>query len=375
MRIANIIEEGRLGGPQVRIANVACALKDRVQTTVILPEHKSEQFQSKLAQCNIGFKLFNITRITKELSMAIRYGLFSLFEIIQLTVYFRKQKFDLVHVSGGAWQYKGVIAGSLSGTKLVWHLNDTSMPKFFRFLFSLLSELPDAYIFASERTSQYYGNLIPENKKRFVVPAPVDTQQFKPSDAVMARRLSENGKITVGTTANVNPIKGLELFIEVSALLDTKFDNLQFVIVGAISENQQKYFQQLVKMASQLGVSNLHFLGQVEDVRAELVKMDIYLCTSVAESSPISVWEAMSMARPIISTDVGDVAEYIEPGVSGEIISDRDADKMTEYVSRLIEQPALRESYGLAARDIAIKHLDIALCAERHFAAYNAVIN
>jgi glycosyltransferase involved in cell wall biosynthesis len=375
MRIANIIEEGRLGGPQVRIANVACALKDRIQTTVILPEHKSEQFQRQLAQCNIPYKLFKITRITKELSMAIRYGLFSLFEIIQLTVYFRKQKFDLVHVSGGAWQYKGVIAASLSGTKLVWHLNDTSMPKFFRFLFSLLSELPDAYIFASERTSHYYGNLIPENKKRFVVPAPVDTQQFKPSDAMLASQLSENGKITVGTTANVNPIKGLELFIEVSALLNAKFDNLQFVIVGAISENQQKYFQQLVKMASQLGVSNLHFLGQVEDVRAELVKMDIYLCTSVAESSPISVWEAMSMARPIISTDVGDVAKYIEPGVSGEIISDRNAEKMTERVSRLIEQPALRENYGLAARDIAINQLDIALCAERHFAAYNAVIN
>lgn len=375
MRVANIIEEGRLGGPQVRIANVACALKERVQTTVILPEHKSEQFQRKLSQCNIQYKLFNITRITKELSMAIRYGLFSLYEIIQLTSYFRKQKFDLVHVSGGAWQYKGVIAASLAGTRLVWHLNDTSMPKFFRFLFSLLSELPEAYIFASERTSEYYGNLIPQNKQRFVIPAPVDTRQFKPAQSDLSAGENENRTLTIGTTANVNPIKGLELFIQVSALLNEQFEHLQFVIVGAISDNQQKYFQQLVKMASRLGVMNLNFLGQVGDVRTELEKMDIYLCTSVAESSPISVWEAMSMARPIVSTDVGDVARYIESGVSGDILTGRDAKNMADHVSRLIDQTVLREKYGRAARDVAINQLDITLCAERHFAAYNALIN
>lgn len=45
MRIANIVEEGKVGGPQVRIVMVAYALKERVETTVIMPVENSEVFR------------------------------------------------------------------------------------------------------------------------------------------------------------------------------------------------------------------------------------------------------------------------------------------------------------------------------------------
>ena len=45
-------------------------------------------------------------------------------------------------------------------------------------------------------------------------------------------------------------------------------------------------------------------------IRSLLNQSDIYVCSSNYESSPVSIWEAMSMELPIVSTDVGDLSKY-----------------------------------------------------------------
>lgn len=40
MRIANVIEESRIGGPQIRNLKVAKALKDKIYITLIFPKKK-----------------------------------------------------------------------------------------------------------------------------------------------------------------------------------------------------------------------------------------------------------------------------------------------------------------------------------------------
>lgn len=47
MRIANIIEEGKLGGPQGRISAVAAALRGQGDSTVIMPAENSEAIQQR----------------------------------------------------------------------------------------------------------------------------------------------------------------------------------------------------------------------------------------------------------------------------------------------------------------------------------------
>ena len=51
------------------------------------------------------------------------------------------------------------------------------------------------------------------------------------------------------------------------------------------------------------------------DLEKEIIIIDIYICTSNNEASPLSVWEAMSMEKAIISTDVGDVGKFIDDGL------------------------------------------------------------
>ena len=377
IRVANIIEEGKLGGPQVRIANVARALKPYVETTVVLPLENSDRFRAKLEEYNIPYKTFNLSRITKEVRVALRYLFFSWYEVLQLARYFRKENFDLIHVSGGSWQYKGVVAGKLAGRKVVWHLNDTYMPWFIRKIFSLFSWLPDAYIFASERSCEYYRPLISLDKPSFIIPAPVETKYFSPdiSIAMDGKLVNEwEGKIVIGTIANINPIKGIDVFINVAAFLNKEFCDLQFVVVGALKNRQYNFFSKLKSLAAERGVANLLFVGPMDDVRSIIYRMNIYLCTSYAESSPISVWEAMSMGKAIVSADVGDVSKYVISGISGEIVPVGDVESFAKKVAMLIRNPACAVSYGKEARRIAVERLDICYCSDRHFSAYNYII-
>lgn len=377
LRVANIIEEGKLGGPQVRIAMVASALKGRVETTVIMPLENSVAFRRRCDEYGIACQTLPITRITKEWKVAVRYVLFSFFEIIRLAIYFRRENFDLIHVSGGSWQYKGVIAGKLTGKKVVWHLNDTSMPRFIRRLFAIVSKLADGFIFASERSRAYYRPLIKKaNKPSFVVPAPVDTARFDPSGTYLGDEdLLEKwfGKFIIGTVANVNPIKGMETFIRAAAILNMRIDQTHFVVVGPVYKNQQGYFDALQRLCEELSVNNIEFVGSRSDVRPLLQRFDAYVCSSLAESSPIAVWEAMAMRKPVVSADVGDVPLYIHDNHNGFIVEVENSQTLADRLEQLASNTEMCRKFGQCVRDVAVRKLDITQCAERHIAAYQAM--
>ena len=99
LRIANIIEEGKLGGPQIRIALVAEALKDRIDTTIILPKNSCD-FIRLIKNKKLNYQTFSLSRITKEWMKALSYITFSLYEIFIVAKFLKKKNFDLIHVSG-----------------------------------------------------------------------------------------------------------------------------------------------------------------------------------------------------------------------------------------------------------------------------------
>lgn len=96
----------------------------------------------------------------------------------------------------------------------------------------------------------------------------------------------------------------------------------------------------------------MHFIGARSDVRPALKQFDKYIC-SVAESSPVSVWEEMAMARPVVSTDVGGVARHARDGEAGFIVPVEDDAAMADKIAQLLGTPARRIEMGAAARKAA----------------------
>jgi glycosyltransferase involved in cell wall biosynthesis len=122
-------------------------------------------------------------------------------------------------------------------------------------------------------------------------------------------------------------------------------------------------------------LNNLSFYGACHDVRQVLKPADIYVCSSIAEASPVSVWEAMSMGKAIVATDVGDVARFLTHGKNGFIVPIKDPESLAEKVDILIRNPEIRKRFGEMAMNVARHKLDVQIIARKHRDAYNSILN
>jgi len=71
---------------------------------------------------------------------------------------------------------------------------------------------------------------------------------------------------------------------------------------------------------------NVHFAGWVAGRRIDelLAASRVLVLSSFAEGLPIVLMEAFRAGRPVIATNVGAIAELVEPGVSGWLVSPGD---------------------------------------------------
>ena len=283
---------------------------------------------------------------------------------------------DIVQCNG-SWQIKGVIAGSLSGAKVVWFLNDTQMPLLLRMIFRRLALICcDAVIANGNRAKKYYLDDLRLISIPFeVIQSPVDTSIFEPEKVEKDRKIMNCPGLKIVTVGNVNPLKGIEYFIEMASILNRLYDDLDFFVVGPRFDSQRVYSDKILRLIKQYGLKNLHFYGPSDNIPSVLKAADIYVCSSIAEASPISVWEAMSMEKAIVSTGVGDVANFIKDGESGFVVPIKDAAALAEKVGVLIEDEELRKKFGQKAREVAVKHLDIDICVKKHADFYQKIIN
>ncbi|QTA93601.1 glycosyltransferase family 4 protein [Desulfonema magnum] len=379
INVCNVDEEGRFGGPERRIVLVAKALKQHnIDTHVVYPKCDSDKFSQELSRAGISSSALNITRLSKEKKILARYVFCFFIEIFRLFIFFRRHNFDLIHVNG-SYQFKVALAGRLAGIPVIWHLNDTKMDMIVKKICLFISKYcASGFIVTGKKVYEYYirGTSL-EKKPHFEIQVPVETTVFDPSHATPDKRVSQAHGRKIVTVSGINPIKGLEFFIKMASNLARYHSDLVFFVAGAEFSSQKTYYEYIKDLvaSSNLTDKNFKFVGMIDNVPAFLQSADIFVFTSVSESGPATVWEAMSMGKAIVSTDVGSVSEYIEDGVSGFIAPIRDVGALCEKVEFLLENPDLRQKMGEKARIIAQKNLDVSLAAQKHAYFYRKILS
>ena len=120
-----------------------------------------------------------------------------------------------------------------------------------------------------------------------VIQAPVDISYFSPDRAPPDDRIMNSLGIKVISIGNVNQVKGYELFIEAASYVNRSNNDVSFWIIGPIYTSQIFYYKKLKRLAKKLGVLNLYFYGQSDEIRS------ILKACIIAETSLQRVW-----ARP-----------------------------------------------------------------------------
>ena len=377
IRVANVVEEGRFGGPHGRIAAVAERLKARgIETTVLCPVEDSETFRQVLDGHGVATILLRMHRLTRHLPHLARYLACLPFEIAALAAVIRRHRFDIVHCNG-SWQWKGVVAAKLVGAPVVWHQNDTHMPGYVRLVFRLLARfLADGFIVAGEAVRRVYlASPALAAKPCFEIQAPVDCARFDPDRVAPEPKIAGLDGLKLVAVGNVNPAKGFDTLIEAAGLLRRRTERrVTVVIVGGQFASQARYRARLENRIQDLGLSDVIFHGPSDDVPACLKAADVYVCSSRHEASPMSVWEALAMGLPVVATDVGDVARFNATARFGLISPPGDAEALAANLARMVEDAALRADLAGRARGFAEATFELAVCAERHARAYRALL-
>ena len=380
LKVIQITEEGRYGGPQSRITKVAGLLKDMgVETTVICPVFESDIFLNELKKTDVSHITMRLHRMTLQLDHLAGFVLGFIPEVLFLRKVIKDHKSDLIHCNG-CWQLKGMIAARLSGTdaQVIYHLNDTRTLSPIKFIFSFLARRwVNAFISSCQRANDYYlsANTL-KNKRSFIIPPPVNTTQFNPDIVISCPEITKLPGLKIITVCNICRGKGLDELISLCDRMSISYPQqpLSFCVIGPIHKSQATYFSQLKRKIIQKEITNFYFLGGTDNVASALKAADIYICASHFESGPMTVWEAMAMGKPILSTDVGDVKGYLKKGRCGFCVPVGDVQAMKEKLTILINDQVSRKKLGKNARIFAVENLDLKICAQKHAFVYKKLV-
>ena len=95
MRIANVIEESRIGGPQIRNLQVAKALKGNIDITLVFPRKNSKVLKRQCNLLGVKYLSLSLTTIKRSLMDVLLYIFFFPFEVIKLAWILKKYNFGI----------------------------------------------------------------------------------------------------------------------------------------------------------------------------------------------------------------------------------------------------------------------------------------
>jgi glycosyltransferase involved in cell wall biosynthesis len=154
---------------------------------------------------------------------------------------------------------------------------------------------------------------------------------------------------TLTWAGRVDPIKDLETLIRAFALVRHEVPEARLRLFGGTPRGGEAYRERCEALATELGVADaVVFEGRVPDIRDAYAAGSVVMLSSISEGFPFTLIEAMSCARPTVSTDVGGVREAV--GDTGLVVPPREPKAMAAAALELLRDPARRLAMGEAAR-------------------------
>lgn len=179
----------------------------------------------------------------------------------------------------------------------------------------------------------------------------VDTQKFEPQPGKECRaRLGLQGVPVVISTRKLLSLYNVEMLIRAIPLILEHAPQASFIIAG---DGEQKEY--LRGVASSLGVSeNVRFVGwiQHDELQGYLASSEIYVSTSLSDSTSVSLQEAMACELAPVVTDLPANREWIKDGENGFIVPIYNSQALADKIIYLIENKKVREIFGKEGRKI-----------------------
>jgi glycosyltransferase involved in cell wall biosynthesis len=352
------------GAPQALLKLLAALDRSRYLPLVVLPEEGP--LTKALNDISISFHIlplswwvpatnWKITDYTRQLERLNQQGE----ALATLAV---SEKVNLIHTNTIV-TLEGALAAARFAVPHVWHsrgLFDYGFPPSFyddqAFIYGVVDLLSDAILCTSravEKQASDHSRLA----RRIVVHDGFDPDRFlaQPVDSrekfCLENRLNPAARI-ISYVGGVQERKGLLDLVEAAVRLLPKFPDTVFVVCGPITD--PAYFEKVNSRIHELKVEgHFQFPGFQANILNLLVQSELLVHPSYSEGFGLAILEAMAAGKPVVATRCGGPEEIVEDGVTGFLTKVGDPDDLAQAMSRLLGDPALSRSLGLAGVDRA----------------------
>lgn len=165
------------------------------------------------------------------------------------------------------------------------------------------------------------------------------------------------GDVSFLMIARLLGAKGIREFVSAARKVRSGGHDAKFRVVGWIDDNPDSVSGQELEAWKSEGI--VEFLGKQTDVRPSIASSSVYVLPSYREGTPRTVLEAMSMGRPVITTDAPGCRETVADGDNGFLVPVKSVDELASAMLRFVEDPGLAENMGRRSREIAEERYDV----------------
>ena len=267
-----------------------------------------------------------------------------------------------------------------------------AMPPRRRLLTRLVAPHVHRVIAVSERQRAPLQRLGYRSERIVTVPNGLFASDVSTSAVRAAMRASlglEDGDFGVLCVANLRAEKGVDAFVEAvrrarsdapanadgrggggrGAAADAPGERslrLRGLIAGDGPERER-----LRQLAA--GVDGVDLLGSRGDVPDLIAACDAVALLSRAEALPMSILEAMALARPVVTSDVGGAGEAVVDGETGMVVAPGDTDAAADALAKLAADPDAAHAMGERGRTRQRERFDGDAMVDGYWRALNEV--
>jgi glycosyltransferase involved in cell wall biosynthesis len=342
-----------------RFRSTLCASRFEISPTI---GNDERQVLERVRQAGIGFLPLG------------REGRVDLWPWRRLAAYVRRERVDVLHAHMFGSNVWGTLIGRLARVPIVvahehtWSFEGEPLRRMLDR--ELIGRFSDAFIAVSRDDQRKMIEIerIPAARIRFIPNGIAPTAPAAGRD--LRAELGVGSGPLIGAIGTLRAQKAYDVLIRAAASLHEKHPGLHLVIAGGGPERER-----LDTLIGELGLSDVVLmLGRRLDVPNILAELDVAVCASNFEGSPLSVMEYMEAGLPIVATRVGGVPDLIDDGVHGLLVQPGDPLELAGAIDELLRDRPRAAALGARARERRRREFDLDVMVHNMEALYEELL-
>jgi glycosyltransferase involved in cell wall biosynthesis len=258
--------------------------------------------------------------------------------------------FDAV-VANTIATWEAVQACDKERVPVIWYLHETEVGHQLMQLIHMIEPslaLADTVVTPTRRTAGIYAPFRPQPIE--VIPYGIPAVEPLPHMSRPPLRF-----LTLGT---IEQRKGQDVLLDAVERLPAQLnEQVRFQLAGR--ELEERFAEEIRARAASL--PNVQLIGALTHREAllHLTQADALILPSRDETMPIALLEAMSVSKPIITTAVGGIDEWIHDHANGLLVEPENAAALATAIERLATDVELRGRLGMNGRQTFADHFTI----------------